>query len=445
MPKTVFVQGTAVTPAFLNNLNNPRFNDNDEDGEYERLTDDALSNTPGNIKPQWQAFRDALLVTAATGLSVNIAAGAITRDDYTVGTVSATSRSLTANSTTFIWVDNTPSVQTGASLPSRCFPLAQVVTGAASITSVSDLRDRYVIKPPTRAVSVFGGGNTTDLSYGSNITLGGRIDCRNFTLSAGNTITVSSGFLWIKASGNVSIAGIINVSPIVAGGFGFSGLCNPQHYPAESGRGLGGGGGHNGAAALKYPHTAALLGSGGASGFASIAGGTPQITQSRGGFGGGAVIIEAAGTITIGGTIFCDGGAGTVASASSIGASSIVMPGGGGGSGGLIVLASLTSVTASAGSQLSIRGGSGASGYIANYSGQAQGGGGGGGGYLVVQSPSNNLGAATVFLTGGVAGATVGTGSAVAGSIGGTYSGLGGLGGFAGGSGEIINQNFTPV
>jgi hypothetical protein len=159
----------------------------------------------------------------------------------------------------------------------------------------------------------------------------GRIDCNNFTIQAGVTLTIPNGFLWIEAAGDVTIPGTINITAPIAGGGAFSGGALVQYYAIESGRGLGGGG-YSGGAAAPYPHYASPFGSGGASGFGSVSGSQPvgTIFQSRGGNGGGVVVIRAAGRIIITGAINCDGAAGTAGSASGSPPGVVVLTGGGG-------------------------------------------------------------------------------------------------------------------
>ncbi|HEY9736749.1 MAG TPA: hypothetical protein V6D06_10720, partial [Trichocoleus sp.] len=76
MTKTTFSNGTVVTAAFLNAINNPVFVEvPDNDGEIARLTDADLTSAPGNLKPEWQAWRDSLRISAGAGLVVNYGSG----------------------------------------------------------------------------------------------------------------------------------------------------------------------------------------------------------------------------------------------------------------------------------------------------------------------------------------------------------------------------------
>jgi hypothetical protein len=445
MAKTIPTPGTEWSPALALAALNPKFNDGTNDGDNDRLTDDALSNTPGQIKDQWRSFRDALLVTGTGGLNIAITAGIVLGGDSQPITVAADVRTVTAGVTSFVWVDVTGAIQVGLALPVQCMPLARIVAGASTILSIADLRPKNFILPQMRAVSIFGGSSTTGYNYNTNSSFSdGRIDCRNFTIQAGVTLTIPNGFLWIEAAGDVTIPGTINITAPIAGGGAFSGGALVQYYAIESGRGLGGGG-YSGGAAAPYPHYASPFGSGGASGFGSVSGATGgTIFQSRGGNGGGVVVIRAAGRIIITGAINCDGAAGTAGTASGSPPGVVVLTGGGGGSGGLILLQSLTSIAATAG-QLSVRGGAGAAGFSINYSANlSQGGGGGGGGRIIAESPSVNLTGTSPLTTGGAAGLNFGSGNGVSGAIGGSFGGAGGIGGSAGGGGILSTRLIVP-
>lgn len=449
MPKTLFANGQRLFAAWLNAMQAIAFDDLDLDGHYPRLTDDALSLAPGNIRADFRLFADALKVTHGSGLVVNIAAGVVTLPNGLAATVAATSKTLPPSQISFLWVDTTGAVQFGPDLPVRSVPIARFEATASGMAAngLTDLRSRFTVGPQSRAIRVYGGQATNDVTITANTTLGGRVYCRNFTVQAGVVISVPSGYLEIVASGTVDIAGTVNLSPIIAGGYGFSGSGNPGYYFAESGRGLGGGGGHNSAPLPIYNWAASPFGSGGSSGLGTVgAGASGGISSSRGGFGGGGFIVDAAGAVSVSGAINCPGGVGTIGTIAGGSVGTIVLAGGGGGSGGLIRLGSLTSVTATAAAMLNVRGGDGAAGTSINYTANsAQGGGGGGGGWLVCQAPTVNLTGATAILGGGLAGATFGPGPGIAGSIGASFGGAGGSGGIAGSIGQQVIDTYTPV
>lgn len=455
MVKTNFVSGSIVTPDFLNAINNPVFDGQSLDGHYPKITNGDLDTSAGQILPEWQTFRDALKVSASTGLTVSYQGGSIALTDGSVATISPANLSVTDNTTNYVFVNESGTVAASAILPVRCIPLARVITSGGAISSVVDLRPRFQVRPRANTVVAFGsGGYEGDLTISSNQSLSGTKYVRNFTLNSGVTLTVS-GFLHIIASGTVTINGTISVTPVIPGGRGFAGIVPTDFLTvADSGVGYGGGGGHNSSPAPIYSYSfsgSANSGSGGASGIGvNKAVDTPGFTTSKGGSGGGVFNVDAAGAISVTGNISCDGGNAAIGVVTtSTGSSSIVLPGGGGGSGGLIWLKSLVSITVSAAAVLSVKGGNGANGIRLNYSSSSGGGAGGGGGYVVLQSPGTNTSGATIALTGGTGGSVSGTPPGVAGSLGGSYGGQCGVSsdsaGGSGSVGQLVLQSFLPI
>ena len=292
--------------------------------------------------------------------------------------------------------------------------------------------------------------------YASNTSVDGVINCRNFTLNAGATLTVATGFLKIVASGTVTINGIINVTAPIGGGAAFTGgLSAPALLPSDSGKGFGGGAGTNGAGGRIYPYEASNFGSGGASGLfvvnpTSGVAGSALVTSSRGGNGGGSLIVEAAGIISVAGAINCNGDNATIGAVGTVVAANVWVTGGGGGSGGSIALRSLTQTIVTSAGILSVRGGNGANGLLTDTSSLSSGGGGGGGGRVFLASPATNTTGATITLTAGTVGSN--TGSAASGINGSPGGGYGGAGGGAVGAvmasgsiGQLTLQSFITV
>ncbi len=450
MTKTTYSSGTVVTAAWLNAIQSFAFDDQDFDGHYSRLTDDALSNTSTQIKPQWYGFRDALSVTTGTGLVANYAGGSVTLQNNLIATIAPATIALTNNSTNYVFVNESGVVQAATSLPVRCLPLASMVTVSGVISgAITDLRPRYRILPRPSALPVFGsGGYEGDLTISSNTTLTGQRFVRNFTVNAGVTLTVT-GFLYIVASGNIDIQGTINVLPAISGGKGFYGTTT-QAVSTDPGAGLGGGGGINSTPSNAYSYFASFFGSGGASGFTAVNVSASTIQSSIGGQGGGAFICDAAGSLVVGGALVCKGGNAILGSVINAGGgSTIALSGGGGGSGGLIWLKSLTSLVVSASASLNVQGGTGGNGVRQNYALSSGGGGGGGGGYVVLNSASINTTGATISVSGGSGGLSAGSAPGIAAAVGGSYGGVGGVGsdgnGSSGSVGQLILQSFIPI
>lgn len=457
MPKTVFGNGTTVPPAWFNSQQNLLFDGLDLDGHQPLLTDSALSNVPGNIKADWALFRNAFSVMGGSGLAINIVGGIFTNSLNLPITVASAGISVAASSSVYVWINDTGAIVSGLFLPVLTFPIALVVTSPSAVTLITDLRPRFRFGPQTLSIAVFGGRSNTDVVYAVNSSVDGVINCRNFTVNAGVTLTVATGFLKIVASGTVTINGIINVTaPIGGGAFFAGGVSSPALLLSDSGKGFGGGSGVNGGGGKAYPFEASPFGSGGASGIASIQattsslGGNALFTSSRGGNGGGALIVEAAGPISVAGAISCNGENATAGAITSVSISDAYVAGGGGGSGGAIALRSLTATIVTAAGVLSVRGGNGADARISNVAFLSVGGGGGGGGRVFLASPATNTTGATITLTGGTSGANAGTaGSGLNGSPGGGFGGAGGGSGggvgAAGTIGQLTLQSFITV
>ncbi|MCL4353979.1 tail fiber domain-containing protein [Patescibacteria group bacterium] len=225
----------------------------------------------------------------------------------------------------------------------------------------------------------------------------------NFTTVnvANGTILTHSGnnAPTIKATGNVTIAGAINLNGLSTSGSGNGGTgqagCNAGY---DFGGGGGGGYGGAGGNGNKTGSECAANGGSSYSGFAvGSIGGTGAATDA-GGNGGGAVKIISSGTINISGSITANGANG----------SSGWGTGGGGGSGGGIWLEA--NVITNTGS-ITVNGGSGGTGIGLSGYDEWYGGGGGGGGRIFLRYISS--------ITQGTTTATQGTGGTPYGADGG--------------------------
>lgn len=445
MPKTTFVNGTIVSPQFLNAINNPVFVDTpDNDGEIAKITNSQLSMVAGNILPEWIAFRDELKVSASTGLSVTYTSGRVVLPDNTYQSISAGTAALANNATNYVFVQSDGTIGVATSLPLLSFALAQVTTVAGVISgSIVDLRPRYRVLPRANAVKIFGGnGDQGDytLSSGSATLSDGEYYYKSLTMGTAATLNISQGAR-IYVAGEVNIAGTIVVSSITrTGGLGGDRtmLYTNEYDFGNGGAGYGGATRQNGGVA--YPYTVAAVGSGGASGEAFCNNPSDISTLANGGDAGGFFIIEAAGKITVTGTIQARGGNATNPAVVSGGAS---LSGGGGGSGGLVLLKSLNSIVVSG--AIDVRGGSGTNGLTGTSTG---GGGGGGGGRVVLISSSINTTGSTINLSGGAAGTAIGPGANTPGGGGGGFGGAGGSGfgvPTAGSIGALTLRTFNAI
>lgn len=440
MPKNTFQNGSPVPAEWFNAIQNLNFQNTDNDGSYPPITDNDLTNAAGNIKPEWRGFRDTLLVTAGTGLSVSYTGGSVTLPNGTIQTIAAGSLSLPANTTSIIHITPTGTIAaaTSANLPLFRLPLASVTTGATTITgAILDLRPRFMILPRPDSIKAFGGlGDQGDytLATGNNATFSdGVYYFNNFTIAGNLTI---SQFARIFCSGTVNITGTITVTTIAAGGLGFgTGAVPTPNIGGLSGSGIGAGSGSG--VGRTYSYAAQPFGSGGGSGFFSATNSGSNGSISSGGEGGGGLWIESAGPLIVSGaaTINAIGGN---ALAGSVSGNPSNLSGGGGGSGGTVILSSLQSVSVAG--TISVRGGNGANGIA----GVGHGGGGGGGGQIVLIGPTTSTTGSTLVLTGG----NVGTSMPSASLGGGTGGGNGGTGGSSpsvGNVGRLTTRNFRAV
>jgi hypothetical protein len=293
---------------------------------------------------------------------------------------------------------------------------------------------------------------------------GGFLQYTSITISAGATLKIPSGLTFLS-TGTVNINGIISVQPSAAGtnyqvSLGNAALQAGVCYVASCSQGAG----------LAYPPAvlASLLyplPTGGGEGFYASIG----QTGAQAGAGGGALVIRAAGAITVGsgGGINADGATALPETVSgSASGTTVQAPGSGGGGGGVLILASQTSFTNS--NVISAQGGAGANafyspppppGYQYNYL-LLPGGGGGGGGLVHILAPS--ISAGNIILSGGAAGAaTTGNPTTVlsssanisaAGYAGGAMGGSGGNGGYgtstpaaAGSNGILFQSLLNPT
>jgi hypothetical protein len=262
---------------------------------------------------------------------------------------------------------------------------------------------------------------TTDYTVTNGQVLSGSILCKNFTVPAGVTATVASG-VSVVSTGTVTIAGTLNGAGLGAQGAAYYATFVYPGTNVYVGPGFGLSPGSSSSPGKAYSPVLSLTGSGGSGGFvgnANPVGGISLFaTSGTGGNAGSSVLIRCYGTISVTGTINCNGSAGDIADRTA--GNPAIVTGPGGGSGGTIILDADGNCTNSG--TLTANGGAGANGHNIF----ASGGGGGGGGWIIVQSRFGIATTGTTSVTGGAAG-----GNAPSASIGGGGGGgNGGTGGF---------------
>jgi hypothetical protein len=202
------------------------------------------------------------------------------------------------------------------------------------------------------------------------------IQCTNFTVASGVTLTVPSGTL-IHASGTVTITGTLTVQPGAAQGL-YIAAPSLNNYSATGG------------VSLNTFTLRKLLNPGP---FGGGNGGT-EFLNGTSGLGGGSIVILAAGAISI-------GASGSINANGANGLEEDEAFADGGGAGGIVILASKTSILNSG--SINANGGNGANA-VSNNNDAA---GGGGGGLIHLLAPGGQL-------TGGIrnfAGGSAGTGA----------------------------------
>ena len=452
--KKVFSQGTVVPTSWFNAIQNIKFdlNPGDEpfDGSYEKLTNNSLSNTPGNIVYDYYNQIDQFKVSVSSGLVVRSNAGLLTdRNGYQVAYSSRTV-TVPANKTSYVSLNPFGTLVVGDDLVYLNLPLAKVTSNATNITLLTDIRPFYRLQPTPAVTKVIGGTGDEGafVSTGNHTFNQGVYFFDTFTLHAGHTITCRD-FVKIYCADNFTVHGNIILEPTISGGSStatstYQGL-NLGRFP---GNGMGGGGAVNNE--NKYNWQLSPVGSGGSSGLvtASNAAIGQAITIPAGGYGGGGIQVECASTITINGTITANGG--NAFNPSTAGNNSM-LSGAGGGSGGTIILMCADRININSTAILEAKGGDGGNGRkgtgcaaIAT----ATGGGGGGGGQIIMIAPNTVVspGAVTNVLGGTQGNNSSGTTDRPANdSLGaGDGGGNGGNGGSGSGSGTPSFHNGSP-
>jgi hypothetical protein len=341
---------------------------------------------------------------------------------------------LPPNVTGLLYLDDTCNYKDSITnpVPPWYLPIAYFTTNSTDVTSIeTNLRWFPKMLPNRQSTKTFGGRSVVDevASNGALYNQGIRY-FRNFTVPAGVTIYIDK-YAKFFCSGNFTNNGTIIVNQCANGG-------TPFIRTLSGGVVWGGGAGAGLGIGTSVPYAVQPYGTGGNGGQGSSSG-TASVLGAAGGAGGGGFVVEAAGTITVTGTIRAkggNGGSGTIYS----GTVDIGLTGGGGGSGGLIYLSSLTSILCNSGSPvLDVSGGSGGLSLVGGY-----GGAGGSGGWIVLSSPSINTTGATLNISGGSNAPTLST--ILGGGDGGGYGGQGGVAlNIAAQNGQILYQYFVPL
>lgn len=418
-PNVPFTDGTIWSPELAYLAFNPVFDDDTQYlGHLPRLGDNSLSNAPNQLKSRFARIENGLAVRHVNGLTVSIDAGVFENLSGVVVSVPGQQVVVPNNATSYVLINTSGQVVVQTRPDALRLMLAEVVTSGGTVTTISDLRDIAIrsLKPSTRAIKTFGGNNASD----KTCTQGEVFDqgiyyFKSFTVPAGITINIRR-MARILVAGDVIVNGTINVEAFTEGGRAIA-VTVVQGGIAQGMPGVG-----LGASGSTYPWYSQPYGSSGMGGYAITSNATNTFCYtSPGGNAGGAITIEAAGSITVGssGNILADGTAGGVGGSNPTfsngqpqypqgsGNFTCGITGGGGGSGGLIWLSSLTDIIVQG--TLAVRGGNGGAGFSHPTTNTIMpamsGGAGGGGGVVVLQAPNVNTTGSNILRNGGTSGA----------------------------------------
>jgi hypothetical protein len=170
-----------------------------------------------------QVFTSLYLPTAGTGLTLNIAAGRVfcasSMESYSTGTLT-----MTASTTNYVYLNTAsscvPAVKTTAFVPGD-IPIAMVVAGSSSITTVTDDRSMFLSTPagipyPSAGLAKSTGSAWSTPSYSDIVALFAGGSCTGYLKSDGTCSTPTGGVISLNSlTGAVSITGdsSITVTP----------------------------------------------------------------------------------------------------------------------------------------------------------------------------------------------------------------------------------------
>lgn len=180
MAKTNFQRGQRVPKEWFNAIQDIQFDGEDLDGHYQPLEDDALSNSPGNIKPEFYTLRDAGKVAHVSGLTIKVAALSVGSQNGTRTNIAETQLTIDNNATRVVFVDSNATLQSAGSAPETGVLLARVVTSGGVVTTITDLRERvnFQIKPITvPAATVFVMPPGSVIEYAGSVAPSGWLVC----------------------------------------------------------------------------------------------------------------------------------------------------------------------------------------------------------------------------------------------------------------------------
>lgn len=154
MPRRFFGSGSIVDPAWFNAIQYLVFDDQDLDGHYPRLTDDALSDDPNQIKARVRGIVDEFKVGLQSGLYVKINGGVYKNAAQETFNIGETVILCADNAINYAYISPSGTIVVDQFHPAGTLLLAVVETSSGRIASISDRRARYM--QPAGATSQIG-------------------------------------------------------------------------------------------------------------------------------------------------------------------------------------------------------------------------------------------------------------------------------------------------
>lgn len=145
MPRPTLVNGNIWSENLANASLRPYISELDESGSTGELVKDIhLDNGTDQIKSRFYGWYNRLELTAGAGLTLDFNAASVRKTDGSKVDLAAGSVIVPANTSSFVYVAESPSVAVvaGPTLPTACAPLAWVTTNATNVVAIEDLREQ---------------------------------------------------------------------------------------------------------------------------------------------------------------------------------------------------------------------------------------------------------------------------------------------------------------
>jgi microcystin-dependent protein len=144
MPNNFFQDGDIFEAEDANALANPRIDGGSSIGSIPLITDENLSSAPGQIKSRFYGFYNRAILSIGTGLNINYSGTIALLPNGTAVAIQPGTIAIPANSTGFVYINASGQIAYSTSYPSPAKVLGAVISGANSITQLTDLREQII-------------------------------------------------------------------------------------------------------------------------------------------------------------------------------------------------------------------------------------------------------------------------------------------------------------